>query len=231
MIKRWSVLLGVLLVAVPLYAGDSGALKTDRERVNYAIGAYMAKMLKQQGVDYDPDLVNKGFSDSINGKNLLISDEEYTQSVREYQRAVRKNLSGQSKHNPAADSLMIGERFLAENGTKAGVVVTKSGLQYRVLKEGNGRTPLETDTVVYNFRELLLNMKEIASSFKNGKPEIARISGELLPALREAFLLMKPGSKWVLYVPARLAYGETGKGSEIPPNSVLIYEVELLSVQ
>lgn len=229
--KKYLVPIVVLLMAVPLFAGDNGALVTNRDRVNYAIGVYMANMLKQQGLDYDPELVLKGFSDSIAGKGLLLGDDEYNQSIKEYQRAVRKNLTGNSKHNPAADTLRIGEKFLADNKTRAGVMVTKSGLQYRVLREGSGKTPVEAETVTYNFRELLLNKKEIASSSKNGKPETTRINGDLLPALHEALLLMKPGSKWELYVPSSLAYGEVGKGSEIPPNSALIYEVELLTIQ
>jgi len=223
--------LGGLFLALPLYASEIPSLSTDREKVNYSIGVYLANMLKQQGVDIDPALVLMGFGDAIKDKELLLGEDEFNRSVKEYQRAVRKARSGKSKHNPSADNLKVGEKFLTENKSKAGVVVTKSGLQYRVIKEGVGRTPVETDTVEYNVREFLLNKKEVASSIETGKPVLAKIKGELLPALQEVLLLMKAGAKWELYVPAHLAYGEEGRGHEVPPNSALIYEVELLAIK
>jgi len=229
--KSAVIFLGCFLLAIPLYASEMPSLSTDREKVNYSIGVYMANMLKQQEVDIDPALVLKGFSDVMNGKELLLGEDDLNKSVKAYQRAVRKARSGKSKHNPSADNLKIGERFLAENKSKAGVVETKSGLQYRVLKEGVGRTPLETDTVEYKVREFLLNKKEVSSSIGTGKPDVAKIKGEALPALQEALLLMKAGAKWELYVPAHLAYGEEGRGHEVPPNSALIYEVELLAIK
>jgi len=228
--KSAVIFLGCFLLVKPLYASEIPSLSTDRDKVNYSIGVYMANMLKQQGVDIDPALVLKGFSDIMNDKELLLGEDELNKSVKAYQRAVRKARSG-SRHNPSADNLKIGEKFLVENRSKAGVVVTKSGLQYRVIKEGVGRTPVETDTVEYNVRELLLNRKEVATSIETGKPVDAKIKDEVLPALQEALLLMKTGAKWELYVPAHLAYGEEGRGHEVPPNSALIYEVELLAIK
>jgi FKBP-type peptidyl-prolyl cis-trans isomerase FklB len=226
---------GVILVsslfAAPIFAADEAQLKTDKDKVNYSIGVHLSNVLKQQGVEFNPELVLKGFSDGLKGNELLVSEDELNRSIKQYQRAVRQKQTGKSKHNPAADNLKVGEKFLAENLGKSGVVATKSGLQYRILTAGKGATPGINDTVEFNFKEMLLNGKEIASTARNGKPETVKMGGDLLPALKEALLLMKAGSKWELYVPASLAYGEDGKGFEIPSNSALIYEVELLSVK
>ena len=226
---------GVMLVsslfAAPIFAAEDVQLKTDKDKVNYSIGVHLSNVLKQQGIEFNPEYVLKGFNDGLKGSELLVSEDELNRSIKQYQRAIRQKQTGKSKHNPAADNLKIGEKFLAENLVKAGVAATKSGLQYRIITVGKGATPSINDTVEFNFKEMLLNGKEIASSAKNGKPETVKMGGELLPALKEALLLMKSGSKWELYVPANLAYGEEGKGFEIPPNSALIYEVELLAVK
>jgi len=224
-------LLAILLMAVPLHAGEKAALSTDKDKVNYSIGVYLVNMLRQQGINFDPELVLKGFNDAVLDKELLLTEDEIDKSVMAYQRAVRQKLSGKSKHNPAADNLKVGEKFLAENKAKPGVIQTKSGLQYRIIKQGDGRIPAATDKVEYSYKSFLLNRKEIASSAKNGRTEVADMSGDLLSGLQEALLMMKVGSKWEIYLPAQLAYGETGKGYEVPPNSALIYEVELLAIK
>jgi len=225
------VLLAILLMTVPLYAEEKLSLSTDKDKVNYSIGVYLVNMLRQQGVNFDPELVLKGFNDAMTGKGLLLTEDEINTSVKTYQRAVRQKQAGKLKHSPAADNLKVGEKFLAENKAKPGVMQTDSGLQYRIIKQGDGRIPAATDNVEYSYKSFLLNRKEIASSVKSGRTEVAQIGGELLPALKEAFLLMKVGSKWEIYIPAHLAYGETGKGHEVPPNSALIYEVELLAIK
>lgn len=222
--------LSVLFSDLTFAAGEI-QLKSDKDRVNYSIGVHLSKVLKQQGIEINPELVLQGFSDGLQGHALLVNEDELNKSIIQYQRALRKKQTGKSKHNPAIDNLKIGEKFLAENRVKPGVVVTNSGLQYRIVTAGNGATPTTNDTVEYRFKEMLLNGKEIASSSKNGKAETVKMGEDLLPALKEALLLMKTGSKWELYVPANLAYGEEGNGFEIPPNSALIYEVELLAVK
>jgi len=110
--------LGCLLLALPLYASEIPSLSTDREKVNYSIGVYLANMLKQQGVDIDPALVLMGFGDAIKDKELLLGEDEFNRSVKEYQRAVRKARSGKSKHNPSADNLKVGEKFLQKTNPK-----------------------------------------------------------------------------------------------------------------
>ena len=227
----YGVTLATFLCSGLAFAADEGQLKTEKDKVNYSIGVHLSNVLKQQGVEFNPEYVLKGFNDGLKGNELLVSEDELNKSIKQYQRALRQKKTGKSNHNPAMDNLKIGEKFLAENLVKPGVVATKSGLQYRIINAGNGATPSINDTVEFNFKEMLLNGKEIANSAKNGKPEAVKMGGELLPALKEALLLMKSGSKWVLYVPANLAYGEEGKGYEIPPNSALIYEVELLAVK
>ena len=225
------VILAALLLAGQAFAANEGQLKTEKDRVNYSIGVHLSNVLKQQGIEFNVEYVLKGFTDGIKGNELLVSEDELNKSINQYQRALRQKHAGKSRNNPAADNLKIGEKFLAENLVKSGVVATKSGLQYRIVTAGKGPIPSINDSVEFNFKEMLLNGKEIANSAKNGKPETVKMGGELLPALKEALLLMKSGSKWELYVPANLAYGEEGKGFEIPPNSALIYEVELLAVK
>jgi FKBP-type peptidyl-prolyl cis-trans isomerase FklB len=139
--------------------------------------------------------------------------------------AVQQELKEKAEKN-----LVESEKFLAENKAKEGVKTTASGLQYKVLKEGEGPSPKVGDTVTVNYRGTLIDGTQFDSSYDRGEPATFPLTG-VIPGWTEALQLMKKGSKWMLYIPPNLAYGERGAGNRIPPNSTLIFEVELISFQ
>ena len=155
-------------------------------------------------------------------------DEELRKAIDQYQIAVRQKRS-QMMAKTAEENKKEGEAFLTENQKKEGVVTLPSGLQYKVLKEGDGRKPTDADTVECNYRGTLVNGTEFDSSYRTGKPAMFKVSG-VIPGWAEALKLMPEGSKWQLFVPSGIAYGEKGKGI-IGPNATLIFEVELVAVK
>ena len=219
---------GLFFSAVNLYAADAVTLKTPREKLSYIIGAQVGNDLKNQSIDVDPAIVSKGLQDSILGNKLLISDQEAKDFIAAYQkeRAVKvaeekKKLGDKNKQEGAA--------FLAENKKKEGVKTLPSGLQYKVIKEGTGKIPKATDTVVTQYKGTLINGTEFDSSYRRNEPATFPVNG-VIRGWTEALQLMKEGSKWQLVVPPELAYGDQGAGP-IGPNATLIFEVELVSVK
>lgn len=146
----------------------------------------------------------------------------FQNELKEKQTAAIKNI-GEANQK-------AGEAFLADNAKKTGVVTLPSGLQYKIIKQGDGKIPTESDTVECNYRGTLIDGTEFDSSNRIGKPVQFKV-GSVIPGWQEALKLMPAGSKWQLYIPPQLAYGERGAGREIGPNSTLIFEVELISVQ
>jgi len=204
-------------------------LKTPKDKVSYAIGADLAGRLKSQSIDVDPVLLSRGLRDALAGtKPLMTQDEvratltDLQNQLRQKQAAAVKELSDQNKKE--------GDAFLVENKGKEGVVTLPSGLQYKILKAGDGEKPKPTDTVVCNYRGTLLNGKEFDSSYKRGQPATFPVSG-VIKGWTEALQLMPVGSKWQLFIPPDLAYGDRGAGNDIAPGATLIFEVELLSIQ
>jgi len=226
---QWIVVLGVLLLAGQLFAEEAPLLKTQKDKANYAIGVNMIGNIKQQGVEIDLDLVIKGMKDAQSGGKLLLTDEEIRTGIDQYQTAVRQKHS-QMKAKMAEENKKAGEAFLAENAKKEGVVTLPSGLQYKILKAGDGKKPTDADTVECNYRGTLVNGTEFDSSKRTGKPATFKVGG-VIPGWTEALKLMPVGSKWQLFVPSQLAYGERGKGGRIGPNVTLIFEVELLAIK
>jgi len=227
---QWVAVAGLVFLAMPASAGDATVLKTEKDKVNYAIGVNMINVLKQQGLEIDLDLVLQGMKDAHNKGKILLSDEELRKAVEQYHVAVRQKwASNQAK--TALDNKQEGEAFLAKNKKKEGVVTLESGLQYRVTKTGDGKKPTDNDTVVCQLQGTFLNGNEFENTILGRKPAVLKVSGAI-PGMQEALKLMPVGSKWQLFVPSALAYGERGKtGSAIGPNAMLIYEVELLAVK
>jgi FKBP-type peptidyl-prolyl cis-trans isomerase len=227
-LKLLMVVLGAALFAVAAHAGEQPELKTDKDKVNYSIGVNIIGNIKQQGVEIDLDLVMKGMKDANSGGKLLLSDEEIRTGVDKYQTAVRQKRS-QMTAKAAEENKKEGEAFLAENKKKDGIVTLPSGLQYKVLKAGDGKKPLDTDTVEVNYRGTLVNGTEFDSSYRAGRPATFKVGG-VIPGWTEALKLMPVGSKWQLVIPSQLAYGDRGSG-RIGPNATLIFEVELLAIK
>jgi FKBP-type peptidyl-prolyl cis-trans isomerase len=197
-------------------------LKTQKDKTSYAMGMNIGAGLRKQSIDIDPAIMARGFRDAFsNGKTLLTEEEE---------RAVLTQLQTDMRKKQQELAQAAGLAFLEANKTKEGVVALPSGLQYKVLQEGTGPKPTATDTVVCNYRGTLLNNTEFDSSYKRGQPATFPVTG-VIKGWTEALQLMPVGSKWQLFIPAELAYGERGAGGQIGPNATLIFEVELLSIQ
>lgn len=210
---------------------EAGAtLKTDKEKISYSIGMDIGRNLKRQQFDVDSALVIAGMEDVLNGSNPLLSQQEYQaalQSLREEIMA-RKNsqTSKDTETNKAAEAT-----FLAKNRLEDGVEETESGLQYKVLTAGTGKTPKLTDRVKTHYRGTLLDGTEFDSSYRRGEPATFGVN-QVIPGWTEALQLMKEGGKWKLFIPARLAYGaQAPPGSVITPHSMLIFDIELISIE
>jgi FKBP-type peptidyl-prolyl cis-trans isomerase FklB len=214
-------------------AAAAPAFKTRKEKFSYALGMNFGSgwrdRLKSQNVDYDPALLLEGFKDALNDSKTRMTPEEAQAVLKEVGAELQKEQ--QAKMKEAADKNKTdGEAFLAANKEKEGVVVLPSGLQYKILTEGNGPKPTANDTVVCNYKGTLINGTEFDSSFKRGKPATFPVA-RVIKGWTEALQLMPVGSKWQLFIPPDLAYGANGAGGEIGPNATLIFEVDLLSIQ
>lgn len=232
MTRKWLVVLGVVLLTAQAGAvggaEEAPGLKTTKDKVSYGIGVSVGRNLKRQGVEVDQDLVVKGMKDELSGGKLLMSPEELQKTLSEFQTELRQK-QAQAKMTAAQDNQKEGEAFLAQNKQKKGVVTTKSGLQYKILTKGTGKQPTENDTLEVNYKGTLINGKVFDSS-KPGQPVTLQIK-QVIPGWQEALKLMPVGSKWQLFIPPELAYGQQGAGAEIGPNATLIFEVELVAIK
>ena len=206
------------------------ALKTKKEKASYALGMKIGGDLHKQHVNesVDPALAARGFRDALAGTKPLLTEDEERALLMQLQTEVRGKQEAQA-HEAGGAARKAGEEFLAANKSKEGVVTTPSGLQYKVITQGTGPKPTASDTVTCNYRGTLLNGKEFDSSYKRGHPESFPVGG-VIKGWTEALQLMPVGSKWQLFIPADLAYGDRGAGSDIGPGETLIFEVELVSI-
>ncbi len=214
-------------------AAAAPALTTRKDKFSYALGMNIGNGYKQglekQSVEFDADLVAQGVKDAMSGAKTRLTDDEAKAVLTEVQTEVNKQR--QEKMKEAADKNKAeGEAFLAANKSKEGVVTLPSGLQYKILTAGIGPKPTANDQVVCNYRGTLIDGTEFDSSYKRGKPATFGV-GQVIKGWTEALQLMPIGSKWQLFIPSSLAYGERGgPGGAIGPNEALIFEVELISI-
>lgn len=228
MTTKLMAVLGVLLLAVQVSAAEIKELKTDKDKVSYGIGVSMAKNLKTQKIEVNLDPLLQGLQDELKGGKLLMTDADLQATLGHFkQELMQKHAEAMKK--AAADNQKEGDTFLAENKKKKDVKTLPSGLQYKIIKEGKGKKPKESDMVEVNYRGTLINDTEFDSSYKRGQPATLKVK-DIIPGWREALQLMPVGSKWQLFIPAKLAYGEKGAGP-IGPNAALIFEVELLGIK
>jgi len=216
---------GVSMADEPVDAKTQGAEAektagpvSDNDKILYSLGYELGKDLKRQKLELSPDPLLKGVEDSLSGAKPLVGGPQRQAALK----AVKKQR--------AEANLKESMAFLAENAKKEGVKTLPSGLQYKELKPGEGKTPGATSKVTVNYRGTLIDGSEFASSYGHGKPSRFLV-GKVIKGWREGLQLMKEGAKWELYIPPELAYGKQSPGNRIPPNSALIYEVELLSVE
>ncbi len=204
-------------------------LQNDIDKWSYSIGVDIAKTLKEQGTNLDFELIQRGMSDVLADRDLPLSGQEMSQSLRDYQKNMQEKKK-KREQEMAKKNKEEGEAFLAKNGKRPGVVTLPSGLQYEVLREGTGSQPKASDSVVTHYRGTLLDGTEFDSSYNRDKPATFRVQ-RVIAGWTEALQLMKVGAKWKLYVPSELAYGPRRTGPIITPNSTLIFEIELLNIE
>ncbi len=199
------------------------------DKLSYVLGLDIGASLGRTKADIDFAVLQQGILDSYNKKDALLSPAEVSKIKEEFSRNMREEYSKMTKKQ-AETNLEEGQAFLEENKTKEGVVVTASGLQYKVLKAGDGLLPAATDRVKVHYTGSLIDGTEFDSSIKRKEPAVFPVKG-VIPGWTEALLLMKVGSKYKLFIPSQLAYNERAVGQLIGPNSTLIFEVELLAIE
>lgn len=220
-----SAAVGLSFLSVQAMAAD---LNTNEDKASYAIGLQTAMGLKRQGLSEDVirlDALMAGIKDALEGNDPQISVQEMKTAVN----AINQQLKAKAE-KVAADNLERSKAFLAKNKEKSGVEVTDSGLQYKVLEKGSGKKPSLTDTVKVNYKGSLIDGTVFDSSYERGKPTEFQLDAGIIKGWKEALQMMPVGSKWRLFLPPQLAYGQRGQGNIIGPNLALIFDVELLDI-
>jgi len=219
-------------------AEESPLLKTPKDKVSYTLGMNIGRSITNQSIDVNADALAAGLKATVSGAKTLLTEAEYQESMKAFNaemqaKMMAKRQEMQSKQAEQAKEAgdknkKEGEAFLAENKKKEGVNTTPSGLQYKIITAGTGKVPKPTDTVVTQYRGTFVDGKEFDSSYKRGEPFVTAVSG-VIKGWTEALTMMPVGSKWQLFIPSDLAYGPGQRG--IPPNSTLLFDMELLGIQ
>jgi FKBP-type peptidyl-prolyl cis-trans isomerase FklB len=223
----YPMLICLVMTSIAVQADDKPGLEEENQRINYSLGYQIGGDLKRQRVAVDSEALLRGIEDAVNETEPLLSRQEMQAMLIELKRKV---VAQQREERAAAEqkNREAGDAFLAANAKKDGVISLPSGLQYRVVEAGSGRQPAAEDTVTVHYRGTLIDGTEFDSSYSRNQPATLRLD-RVVTGWREALPLMREGAKWELFLPAKLAYGARGAG-KIPPNSTLIFEVELISV-
>ena len=216
------IIIAVLTVSCNQENYTSSELNTSMDSVSYSLGISVANSVKTQGLEnINAQIIGQAFSDVYQGKELIISEEEANLFLQEYfQELSNKSLEANNQ---------AGQKFLEENAKRDEVITTSSGLQYEILLKGEGESPKITDNVTVHYHGTLIDGQVFDSSVNRGEPATFPVN-RVIQGWTEALQLMKPGSKYKLFIPSELAYGERGAGQMIGPNSTLIFEVQLLSI-
>jgi FKBP-type peptidyl-prolyl cis-trans isomerase FklB len=226
-----AVLAGTFLACDKIDTKGSRELKTQKDKVSYGIGLDIGRSFKQQNLatqDIDLDKLRMGIQDAMGAGKPALSDSQLTETMMGFQKTMMARQDSTNKAKGEANAKAAKE-FLEKNGKEAGVVTTASGLQYKILTEGKGPKPDSSSTVTVHYVGTLLDGTEFDSSLKRGQP-VSFPVGNVIKGWTEALQMMPVGSKWKLFIPPALGYGERGAGKQIGPNSALIFEVELISL-
>ena len=215
--------------APPSAPSSSTSSLSEKDKFSYALGMNLGTNLHKQSVPVNPDMLVQGMKDAMGGGKMLLTEDEARAAVMEMQKQVQSQMQEKAKVLGEANK-KEGDAFLAANKSKEGVTTLPSGLQYKVITNGTGPKPKADDTVVCNYKGTLIDGKEFDSSYKRGEPATFAVNG-VIKGWTEALQLMPVGSKWQLFVPPDLAYGDRGAGADIGPNATLIFDVELMSIE
>ena len=229
--KLYGMIVAVaMLLSIPAYAAEDKPavepvkLENETDKLSYIMGVQVGQQFKARDLEIDIEMFVRGMQDVFAEREPALSPEEMQQVMRGFEQRMMAKMQEQMAKN-----LADGNAFLEENKKKPGVKVLPSGLQYKIIKEGTGRSPIETDTVKAHYRGTLINGEEFDSSYKRNEPAEFAVN-RLIPGWKEALLLMKEDAKWELFIPANLAYGQRGAPPRIPPNSALVFEMELIEM-
>ena len=199
------------------------------DTVSYSVGVDIGKSFLYQEMDIDPRVLAKGLDDAFSEKEIKLTDEEVQATLvsfrQEFQQKQREITQRKAQESAAAE-----ESYLATSSQAEGVVTLPSGLQYKVVRPGDGPSPLKTDKVNVHYKGMLTDGSVFDSSYDRGQPISFQVSG-VIKGWTEALLLMQVGAKWELTIPSALGYGPRGGGAKIPPNSTLLFEIELLEIE
>ncbi|MCX5852471.1 MAG: FKBP-type peptidyl-prolyl cis-trans isomerase [Deltaproteobacteria bacterium] len=222
------------IVMLALFAVQAGAqeptdLTTQKDKVSYSIGVDVARNFKRLGIDLNTDILVNGLRDEMKGNKLLMTEADLRETMNAFETELRQKQIDATKVAREKNKIE-GDAFLAANKTKEGVISLPSGVQYKIIKKGDGKLPTDADTVEYHYRGVLIDGTEFDSSYTRVQPSIFKLSG-IIPGLRETLKLMPVGSMWQIFIPPQLAYGERGAGRDIGPNATLIFEIELLAIK
>jgi len=224
----YASVLGIIFLSAACFAAETPDLKDQTNKESYSLGYQFGQSLKQQGLSINLGAYTAGVQDSLSGTKPRLSQEEVNKTVSDVQSRVmaarQKEWRARAEKNRSD-----GKAYLDANGKKEGVKTLPSGLQYKVLAEGKGKTPKATDEATVHYRGAFIDGTEIDNSYKKGNPLTMKVNG-VIRGWSEALQLMKEGSTWQLFIPPDLAYGERGT-NRIPPNSTLVFDIELISVK
>jgi FKBP-type peptidyl-prolyl cis-trans isomerase len=226
---RWILTFVMMALPVVASAQEPPALKTEKDKLSYAMGMDLGGQLKSRSVEIDPAVFTEGLKAALSGSKTLLTDDEAKAIITELQKAMVVKQAAAAKV-AGEKNKAEGDAFLAANKAKEGVVTLPSGLQYKVLTTGTGPKPTAEQTVVCQYRGTLIDGKEFDSSYKRGQPATFPVKG-VIKGWTEVLQLMPVGSKWQVFIPSNLAYAERGAGGEIGPNATLIFEIELVAIK
>jgi FKBP-type peptidyl-prolyl cis-trans isomerase FklB len=227
-IQQTGLFIATSLISINIAQADKKkvtAMKTEQDKVSYILGHQIGSDFKNNNIQVNPEFVLQGMKEAQAGTPSAINPEETRKIMTSFQEGIQK-----ARKTNGEKSIQEGKKFLEENSKKTGVVTLPSGLQYKVVTEGKGEIPKDTDKVEVHYRGKLINGKEFDSSYGRGTPAEFGVT-QVIKGWTEALKLMKTGSKWEVYIPGNLAYGENGAGKDIGPNETLIFDVELLSIK
>ncbi len=224
---RLPIVFTTALIPFVAFAQTAPDLKDTKSKVSYSIGVDIGTNMKRQKLDLDPKALAAGIADALSGKPAL-TPEEMQKVLSEFQNQEREKAQTRAKA-AGEENTKAGKEYLAANATKEGVKTTTTGLQYKVVKSGAGKTPKASDTVKVHYTGKLIDGTVFDSSVERNEPAEFGVD-QVIPGWTEILQLMKEGDKWQVAIPSNLAYGERGAGSDIGPNSTLLFEIELLSV-
>ena len=230
--RAYPIVCSALLLATacgPSQSGGPVALESDDAKVSYSIGYQIGGDFKRQGIPLEADALLAGVRDASGGAEAKLSEEERRATLAALQTRMQQAAQA-GREAEAEKNLAAAKAFLAENGAKEGVTTLPSGLQYKVITEGTGPKPAAGDTVTVHYRGRLVDGTEFDSSYTRNEPATFQLN-RVIKGWTEGLQLMGEGAKWELYVPPDLGYGAQGAGGRIPPQSALVFEVELIKAK